>query len=782
MSTLSHHAYTAEATPAGTALGVTGGQVTADTSRIPHLDATLQCSVENPALLEQLDPRDNARVRITATRSDHTEKQYTPWTEQRRNLLPYPALRTITGWSTPNVSTQAPTPDGVQLNFTNGTKATFLAGPYHTASPGESWAGEFTVTVPLGFPAVTIRGWHVWYNGGAQIGLAGQGDLVTIQPGQTALVTAVRQAPANTTHNRWMLSAASGGDIPAGGRIIVRDAILEHATEAPGYFDGGTNPDGELERTRWLGAAGASASVVESREVTGAVWVPATTRTFDLGIREANPDRAAGTVELRLASDEAILMDYAQLVDDTAPWERQASLRQVCEYVLSKIGATLHPGGPDADVTAFWEVTNLITNPSVRGVLGNWTAGGANGTLTRATGLTGGPVPGVTTYTRTTWTGNSGLGQGGAYGQTGTVAPVVTCRPFTTYRLAVWVRANVAKPVRLSVQIFAEDGSVLNGGLDIDNRTLTANTWTLLEGTFTTPANAAKLGVFTYCQAGTQWVAGNTYDTLGWILHEAVAPWVDGVTLRSITVPFFDAATVDGNYIYEASGAAHVSASTRRPYPIERDPQALIWRAGTSAMEFLHPLLLATGIRLVCDEQRRWWLRDASHVTEGSQTYRYAANIEQARERLSRDQEDWYDAAVYEYVWTDRNGVEQRRTDAFALTTTPTKVVHRQVDAPFPGPGRAEHVVRRAQRRGREVTVTAIPTWDEATDQLLSILLDGTPIQTGLAATVAWSLDEDTVTVTARTTDTPASAWILTPAGEAWTDSPVGESWTEEVI
>ena len=507
-----------------------------------------------------------------------------------------------------------------------------------------------------------------------------------------------------------------------------------------------------------------------------------TPRVFNLGVREVTPDRASGTVRVSLASDEALLADCAQLIDDAGAWSRQGSLRSVCSYVLGKIGAVLQPGTADANVTAFWSVTNLITNPNVRGVVGNWIAGGAAGTLARMTGLTGGPVPGVTTYTRTTWTGNSGSGQGGAYGQTGTVAPVVTARPFTTYRLAVWVRANVAKAVRLSVQIFAEDGSVLNGGLDIASATPTANTWTLLEGTFTTPANAAKLGVFTYCQAGVQWAAGNTYDTLGWVLHEAVAPYLDGGVLRSLPVPAFDAATTDANYIYEASGAAHVSASTRRPFPIERDPQALIWRAGQSAMDFLHNLLTAAGLRLVCDEQRRWTLRDASYVADGSQTYRHAANIITARERLSREAEDWYDGAVVEYVWADRDGAEQRRTDTFALTATPTKVTRREVAAPYPGPGRAENAVRRASRRGREVTVSAVPTWLEHTDQMLSILLDGTPVQTGVAAQVEFNLDEDTVTVTARTADTPAAAWILIPAGEKWNSAPAGATWKNEVI
>lgn len=494
-------------------------------------------------------------------------------------------------------------------------------------------------------------------------------------------------------------------------------------------------------------------------------------RSFDLGIREASPNRGDAIVEVQLASDEALLGDFAQLVDDLGAWLLQASLRDVVDYVLDKIGAHLEPGSTDADMTAFWEVTNFIPNPSVRGVLGKWIAGGSNGALTRQTGLAGSPVPGVTTYTRTTWSGNSGSGQGGAYGQTGTVAPVVTCDAFGVYRLAVWVRSNVAKPVRLSVQIFAQDGSVLNGGLDIGTETLVANAWTLLEGTFTTPANAAKLGVFTYVQPGSQWTSGNTYDTLGWILHEGTLP-----------VPSFDASTVDANYIYAASGDAHVSASTRTPFPLERSPEALIWQAGTSGLSFLAPLVQAAGFRLVCNERREWTLRDEAYREDGGLSYRYGVNLIAADETLARSAEEWFDGAVFVYTWTDRDGIEQTRTDAYALTADPTKVIRREIDAPYPGPGRAEYAVRRAQGRGRTVTVTTQAQWNEAAEQPLTTTLDGTPIQTGTANRVEFDLAANTVTVTSRTTDTPAAAWVLIPVGEQWIDSPVGESWTEEII
>ena len=469
-------------------------------------------------------------------------------------------------------------------------------------------------------------------------------------------------------------------------------------------------------------------------------------RVFDLGVRRASPNRVGGDVVLQLASDEALLQDYAPTAEDRTPWQYQTSVRALTNYVLSKIGATLQPGPEDADVTPYWAVTNLIPNPSVRNVVGNWIAGGVNGSLARMTGLVGGPVPGVTTYTRTTWTGNSGLGAGGAYGQTGTVAPTVTARPFQKYRLAVWVRANVAKSVRLSVQIFAQDGSVLSGGTDLTTVNLTANTWTLLEGTFTTPANAAKIGVFSYPPAGQQWAAGNTYDTLGWILHEGDLP-----------VPTFDAASSGGGYLYTASGDANVSASTRTPYPLERSPELLIWPAGKPALEFIAPILQASGLRLVCDEQRRWTLRKDDYAPAGALALRWGVNIVAAGEEVSRESDDWYDGMVVVYNWRDMFGNPQTRVDSYVLPSA-TKVLRLDVDAPYPGPGRAQWAVARAQGKGRTLEIDTVSDWSAVCEQFVTVTLDGTPVQAGKVESLEYDFGNDRMTTRTRTADIPAGA------------------------
>ncbi|KNY07914.1 hypothetical protein [Microbacterium sp. GCS4] len=459
-------------------------------------------------------------------------------------------------------------------------------------------------------------------------------------------------------------------------------------------------------------------------------------RTFDLGIRDAIPNRDDSTVTLELASDEAILDDFAQLVDDPTPRTHQASLRAVCNYALGKIGATLQPGGPDADVTAYWEATNVLVDPACSSVA-NFTGGGNAHTIVRY-GASDLPIPN-TGYIY--WTSGAA---GQSFIQFNGGDP--STRVGDTWTLQAWMnRAASAGAVgRLRAYEINAAGSVLRT-IESAPTNINSSGWTPLALTFTVQnPRTVKLMVYTSAIAT---AGGQTYALTAPMLHKAGEP-----------IAPFTGSTGGPGYTYSWVGTANASASTRKPV-IERVPESLVWSAGISGMAFLRPLLLASGLRLVCDEKRRWSTRDASYRIDGMQNYRDRVNIIRARERLSLDAAEWYDAAVYEYIWTDSDGVEQRRIDAFALTASPRKVLRVELrGTPFPGPGRAEHVVRRAQGRGRTVTVTANPTWTEQTDQALAILLEATPIQTGVAGTVTYDFGTNVVTVTSRTTDTPAGA------------------------
>lgn len=518
-----------------------------------------------------------------------------------------------------------------------------------------------------------------------------------------------------------VLSITAGGVTLDSGAIPHVDARLTLAVEDATLLDELDPRDARRVR---IGAT-------RGGGVVGGEWVPSGFRYFDLGIREAAPDRAAGTVTLRLASDEAILMDYAQLVDGVGAWDVQSSLRAVCNYVLDKIGAALEPGVVDADVTAYWAVTNLHPNPLP----------------TSALGYAGGAGAGVPSYNagqqRIDWT------------STASDSNLIAASSLTSYRVTPgksyvfaieWATGTSGRTARPAIQ-WRNNGS--------------ASTLETIRGpVFSYSTLFQRMHVIATAPEGAEFAyplvltSGNTAATLHVVKR---AQFYEGDKL----IPFYTGATAsDAHYTYKWADTAtpNASSSIRTPV-VERRPESLFWPAGMSGMSFLEPLLKVTGKRLVCDEQRRWWLRDAEYRAAGSQNYRHAVNIEQATERLSREDEYWCDAAVYTYVWKDDAGIEHQRIDSFALVDPPTKVLRVDLrDTPYPGPGRAEAFVRRAQGRGRTVTVTAIPTWTEATDQPLTILLEGTPIQTGIAGSVSYDFGADTVTVSSRTSDTPYGA------------------------
>lgn len=208
---------------------------------------------------------------------------------------------------------------------------------------------------------------------------------------------------------------------------------------------------------------------------------------------------------------------------------------------------------------------------------------------------------------------------------------------------------------------------------------------------------------------------------------------------------------------------------------------ALVWRAGTSALDFLHPLVQAVGMRLVCDERRVWTLRTETYAGHGAViSIAYGIDMVDGGDTIDRDNALWFDAQVTRYRWTDAAGAQQEAVDSYALQTPYTRVNLVAINAPYPGPGRSAYAVRRAQQRGREVTATKVSDWTVAAEQPVIVYLPDTPVQVGSVQRVRFDLDRDEMTIDARTVDTPDTAWILLPAGEAWNDSPVGASWTEE--
>lgn len=482
-----------------------------------------------------------------------------------------------------------------------------------------------------------------------------------------------------------------------------------------------------------------------------------TPREFDLGVRRRPIRHADGTVDLELASDEALLQDYAPLDDDETPFTLAASLRDVIDYVLDAAipGAALEADPDhDADLTPYWEVTNLIRNPAVVTDLTNWAAGGGV-TLSFVSAGSSGEV-GVTMTDPT-----------GAVFAVDTSKYNIPARPGERYTFSIAQRyvGSLGGSGR-AVLRFLDNNDAAISEVEGDAVNMTTS-YERVEVTAEAPPSAVKVAPFWRVSGGT----GRTYRLDQALLHTSPFP-----------VPPFTGGDADtGGYSYSFEGPSNDSASIRSP-DVERDPEALVWRAGVSALDFLHPLVQAAGFRLVCDEQRKWTLRGEDYRASGFLTARFGVNVIDAEDEIDRERGLWFDAAVRRYVWTDRNGIRQERIDAYALNDPPTRVSTVEINAPYPGPGRAEYAVRRAQGRGREVTATMVADWTVHAEQAVSVHLPDAPIQLGITDRVEFDLGTDRMTLATRTTEVSPLAWVLIPEGETWLDSPIGESWIEEEV
>lgn len=481
-------------------------------------------------------------------------------------------------------------------------------------------------------------------------------------------------------------------------------------------------------------------------------------REFDLGVRERDVNHADGVVTLRLTSDEALLGDYAPLTDDHGAWARQGSLRSITNYILGTAlpGVTLQPG-PDANLTSYWDVQNMLLNGSAGGSIAPWTAAG-NCSLFHATiGRTGGysvgfssVAAGVLAVSPTTLSGYINVTEGktytlSAYGRRATLPSGSTVQAVIRW---------------ITDQNFTPWGDVVGGAVVVNN-----TDW-VPRAVLSAIAPAGAVKAFVYFRV----TGASAASQIGYL--------DDAMFHEGVVADAFDGATPDtATYLYDWDGTANASTSRRTALVDSPQPDAFVWKAGQTALDFLAPLVQVAGLRLVCDEQRRWTLRDEDYTAPGSLSIRYGVNMIDGTDSVSRASGLWFDAAVTTYTWTDGTGAQQTKVDAYALNTPHTRLRTFEKATAYPGPGFSEYAVRRAQGRGREVTATAVADWRARAEQNGTVVLEGAPIQTGKTQRVEFDLNTDRMTITLRTTDTPALAWALGPDDLTWNDVAPALTW-----
>jgi hypothetical protein len=454
-------------------------------------------------------------------------------------------------------------------------------------------------------------------------------------------------------------------------------------------------------------------------------------RVFDLGIRERSVPQESTQPGIVVASDEALVDEYAPLATDLTPYSHQGSIRGLVNYVLDQAipGAALEPGGPDEPIRALISSVNIVRNPRAKADLTDWSSGN---TMTRS--AAGGPA-GCPTYV------NALSGSAGqvlvAVSEAG-----VPIQAGKRYRVSVWQNAVSGTPLSFDGIVYSAANVAL---LDLSNDShIATGGWVRRWIDFTAPEGATKLRLRSFTTGSVP--AVTSLNTTGWRVSE--------VTTDPTDTGYYDGDTTDTTeYVYAYSG----STSTRTAL-IERAPDILTWPVGVSGLAFLAPILQSLGLRLVCDETRAWTLRDETYRVDGAIPIRYGVNMISGSERISRDDGLWFDARVTRYRWTDQNGIRQERTDAYALNDPYTKLTKLDIDAPYPGPGRSEYAVRRAQQRGREITARKVATWTEHAEQPTTVRLAYPPMQIGTAQSLVFDLSTSEVEITTRTVDTPDGA------------------------
>lgn len=454
--------------------------------------------------------------------------------------------------------------------------------------------------------------------------------------------------------------------------------------------------------------------------LTGEDQEAGTSRVFDLSVRSRRVVHENKSVELELASDEAILQAYAPITDDTGARAYEASLRGVVNYVLGKIGASLEAGATDADVTAAWEVTNLLGNPSFETNATGWSSTSL-ASVTRSTSIAAVFGSGYCNQTSSA--------SGAAFMQRD---ERINVTPSTEYTLSGYMRPNTSGLTgRLIIRWISAEGTTIRESTVVSS-TLSTSAWTRVSVTATAPKNATTARI----------LAGATFTASGQVNRVDALMFNEG----ELTTYVDGSLAADTYYSYAWDDGAD-STSHRTPF-VERDPDMFVWPTSVTAWEFLRPIVAAGELRLFCDEARVWRLVDpALYTTPGVLTLSPDFTAE-GSDTITVDDPDLYcTGVVVRYTWTSTKGVEKSRTDT-AGTAGLVHVV--DLNRPWPGDGVAAWMLARRTGQGRVQEVTAVVDWAATPAMQVSTSLPGTLPQVGELEAVEWGLTEGFMNVTAR--------------------------------
>lgn len=176
---------------------------------------------------------------------------------------------------------------------------------------------------------------------------------------------------------------------------------------------------------------------------------------------------------------------------------------------------------------------------------------------------------------------------------------------------------------------------------------------------------------------------------------------------------------------------------------------ATIWAPGQSAWDYLEPMLKQSGLRLFCDERRRWYLVEDTYTAEGTVELFSNETITDAAEEINRDNDSWYDSVVIKYTWV--NDLKETIVSYDTAAVPNYQKTHLiEINSLNPGTGAAQRILDRALSRGITKDVTAVANYRVTPSTACTIFITGYPTEEGYIRSVAWAFPADTMTVNTR--------------------------------
>lgn len=466
-------------------------------------------------------------------------------------------------------------------------------------------------------------------------------------------------------------------------------------------------------------------------------------RVFNLGIRDRTVDYAQQTMTITAASDEMLLHDVRRLATTTDRNSRdhEGNLYDLVNWGLGVIGAHLQPPLFAAPaITASWDQTNLIFDPRARNATGpvwnfTWGQSGGRAAVAAAPGLTleAGAVEQVIVST-------------GPVATTDTVsispdmAGVSSVTSGRLYTLSGYLSQNAgaARTGRLRVIYYGAESVVL--ATRTVTKSLPNNTYTKLTVTGVAPEGVESVGLM--------------FEVLGGMpadsrLALAVPVFAEGAENNR----WFDKDRPDDDlYIYDGVAGGPSTRVAIQPRP----PELFEWEPGQSMFDFLRPFLEATGTRLWCDEQRKWWLdiprpNDLVDIVGIFGTGEFLGNAVAGTDVISRDRDDYASGVVVKSTWRAANG--DRKT-SYDIAGDWGKVVLVERDA-NPGPGIAASMLAAMKNRARTQQLTIVDGQQITPGAAADIHLPGTANQLAHIRRVEIDLATGNATINTTGMETP---------------------------